>query len=154
VQLSIKSILQHFIDFREEVITRRTKYLLNRAREKSHLLLGFSVAVANLDPVIELIRASKDRNEAREQLLARAWNGSSVAEYIKLVEANADVISVDGQYRLSELQANAILDLRLHRLTGLEREKILKDLDDIAKDIQEYLDILGSRLRILTILKE
>lgn len=154
LQLSIKSILQHFIDFREEVITRRTKYLLHRAREKSHLLLGFSVAVANLDPVIELIRGSKDRNEAREHLLNRTWDGSSVAGYIKLVEANTDVVSIDGQYRLSELQANAILDLRLHRLTGLEREKILKDLDDIAKDIQEYLDILGSRQRVLNILKD
>ena len=154
LQLSLKSILQHFIDFREEVITRRTKYLLNKAREKSHLLLGFSIAVANLDPVIELIRASKDRAEAREQLLARAWDGSSVAAYIKLVEANTDVISIDGQYRFTEVQANAILDLRLHRLTGLEREKILKDLDDIAKDIQEYLDILGSRQRVLTILKD
>ncbi len=154
LQLSLKSILQHFIDFREEVITRRTKYLLNKAREKSHLLLGFSIAVANLDPVIELIRASKDRAEAREQLLARAWDGSSVAAYIKLVEANTDVISIDGQYRFTEVQANAILDLRLHRLTGLEREKILKDLDDIARDIQEYLDILGSRQRVLTILKD
>lgn len=154
LQLSIKSMLQHFIDFREEVITRRTKYLLNRAREKSHLLLGFSVAVANLDPVIELIRASKDRNEAKEQLLARTWNGSSVSAYIKLVEANIDAANVDNHYRLSELQANAILDLRLHRLTGLEREKILKDLDDIAKDIQEYLDILSSRQRILDILKD
>lgn len=154
LQLSIKSILQYFIDFREEVITRRTKYLLNRAREKSHLLLGFSIAVANLDPVIELIRGSKDRNEAKEQLLARAWNGESVAAYIKLVEANTDAVSIDGQYRLSELQANAILELRLHRLTGLEREKILKDLDDIAKDIQEYLDILSSRQRVLNILKE
>jgi DNA gyrase subunit A len=154
LQLSLKGILQHFIDFREEVITRRTKYLLQRAREKSHLLLGFSVAVANLDPVIELIRSSKDRNEAREQLMVRTWDGSSVAGYIKLVEVNTDVVSIDGKYRLSELQANAILDLRLHRLTGLEREKILKDLDDIAKDIQEYLAILGSRQRILNIMKD
>lgn len=154
LQLSLKGILQHFIDFREEVITRRTKYLLQRAREKSHLLLGFSVAVANLDPVIELIRSSKDRNEAREQLMGRTWDGSSVAGYIKLVEVNTDVVSIDGKYRLSELQANAILDLRLHRLTGLEREKILKDLDDIAKDIQEYLAILGSRQRILNIMKD
>jgi len=154
LQLSLIEMLQHFIDFREDVIIRRTKYLLGKAREKSHLLLGFSVAVANLDPVIELIRASKDRNEAKEQLLARTWNSASVESYVKLVETDTSALSGDGQYRLSELQANAVLDLRLHRLTGLEREKILKDLDDIAKDIQEYLDILGSRQRVLDILKE
>lgn len=154
LQLSLIEMLQHFIDFREEVIIRRTKYLLGKAREKSHLLLGFSIAVANLDPVIELIRASKDRNEAREKLLARTWNGASVEAYIKLIETDTSALGEDNQYRLSELQANAILDLRLHRLTGLEREKILKDLDDIAKDIQEYLDILGSRQRVLDILKE
>ncbi len=153
-QLSLKAMLQYFVDFREEVVNRRTKYLLARAREKSHVLLGFSVAVANLDPVIELIRAAKDRSDAREQLLSRTWDGSMVAGYIKLVEGNTDVVSIDGEYRLSEIQANAILDLRLHRLTGLEREKILRDLDDIAKDIQEYLDILASRERILLIIKE
>lgn len=154
LQLPLIAMLQHFIDFREEVIIRRTKHLLGKAREKSHLLLGFSVAVANLDPVIELIRGSKDRNEAREQLLARTWDGSMVEPYIKLVETDASALAGNGQYRLSELQANAILDLRLHRLTGLEREKILKDLDDIAKDIQEYLDILSSRQRVLDILKD
>lgn len=154
LQLSLIEMLQHFIDFREEVIIRRTKHLLGKAREKSHLLLGFSIAVANLDPVIELIRASKDRNEAKEQLLMRTWHSASVESYIKLIETDTSALSSDGQYRLSELQANAILDLRLHRLTGLEREKILKDLDDIAKDIQEYLDILGSRQRILDILKD
>jgi DNA gyrase subunit A len=153
-QLSLKAMLQYFVDFREEVVNRRTKYLLARAREKSHVLLGFSVAVANLDPVIELVRAAKDRSDAREQLLSRTWDGSMVAGYIKLVEGNTDVVSIDGEYRLSEIQANAILDLRLHRLTGLEREKILRDLDDIAKDIQEYLDILASRERILLIIKE
>lgn len=153
-QLSIKAMLQHFVDFREEVINRRTKYLLARAREKSHVLLGFSVAVANLDPVIELIRAAKDRNDAREQLLIRTWNSSSVSGYIKLIEGDTDAAISDSEYRLSEVQANAILDLRLHRLTGLEREKILKDLDDISKDIQEYLDILASRERILAIAKQ
>lgn len=153
-QLSLKAMLQHFIYFREEVINRRTKYLLARAREKSHVLLGFSVAVANLDPVIELIRAAKDRNDARDQLLNRSWDGSTVSGYIKLVEGDTDIVNIDTEYHLSEVQANAILDLRLHRLTGLEREKILKDLDDISKDIREYLDILASRERILTIAKQ
>lgn len=153
-QLSLKATLQHFIDFREEVITRRTKYLLRKAREKSHILLGFSVAVANLDPVIELIRAAKDRNDAKEQLMARTWNGSSIAKYIQLVEVANDVVVLGDDYRFSEIQANAILDLRLHRLTGLEREKIFKDLQDIANDIEEYLSILASRVRILSILKE
>jgi DNA gyrase subunit A len=153
-QLSLKATLQHFIDFREEVITRRTKYLLRKAREKSHVLLGFSVAVANLDPVIELIRAAKDRNDAKDQLMARTWNGSSIAKYIQLVEVATDVVNMSDDYRFTEIQANAILDLRLHRLTGLERDKILKDLQDIAADIEEYLSILASRVRILKILKE
>lgn len=154
LQLSLKAILQYFIEFREEVITRRTKFLLRKAREKSHILLGFSVAVANLDPVIELIRGAKDRNDAKEQLMSRLWNGSSIAKYIQLVEVGSDVSAAGDEYIFSEIQANAILDLRLHRLTGLERDKIFKDLQDIAADIEEYLSILASRVRILTILKE
>jgi DNA gyrase subunit A len=154
LQLSLKAILQYFIEFREEVITRRTKFLLRKAREKSHILLGFSVAVANLDPVIELIRGAKDRNDAKEQLMSRSWNGSSIAKYIQLVEVGSDVSAAGDEYIFSEIQANAILDLRLHRLTGLERDKIFKDLQDIAADIEEYLSILASRVRILTILKE
>lgn len=154
LQLSLKAILQYFIEFREEVITRRTKFLLRKAREKSHILLGFSVAVANLDPVIELIRGAQDRNDAKEKLMARSWNGSSIAKYIQLVEVGTDVAAIGDVYNFSEIQANAILDLRLHRLTGLERDKILKDLQDIAADIEEYLSILASRVRILTILKE
>lgn len=154
LQLPLKAILQHFIEFREEVITRRTKYLLRKAREKSHILLGFSVAVANLDPVIELIRGAKDRNDAKEQLMGRTWDGSAIAKYIQLVEVGADVAVIADEYNFTEIQANAILDLRLHRLTGLERDKIFKDLQDIAADIEEYLSILASRVRILTILKE
>lgn len=153
-QLTLKDFLSNFNEFREEVIIKRTRFELARAREKAHLLLGFSVAVSNLDPVIELIRSAKDRQEAKEELLKKTWNAESIAPMIQLVESTTDVIQISQNYKLTEVQANAILDLRLHRLTGLERDKILQDLKDITDQIQEYLDILASRERILTILKE
>ncbi|CAO5679734.1 MAG: DNA gyrase subunit A [Holosporales bacterium] len=153
-QLNLKAFLRHFIDFREEVIVRRTRFELARAREKAHVLLGFSVAVSNLDPVIELIRKAADRHDAKEQLLSRTWDASAIAPMIALVEAIDDVAGLAQSYKLSEAQANAILDLRLHRLTGLERDKILKDLEEITKQIAEYLAILASRARILQILKD
>ncbi len=154
VQLGLKPVLRYFVDFREEVVVRRTKYFLAKAREKAHVLLGFAVAVANLDAVITLIRASKDRQDAKDQLLSRSWDGSSISSYIQLVEVNTNVINATDAYVLSEVQANAILDLRLHRLTGLERDKILKDLDETAVAIKEYLAILASRERIFSIIKE
>lgn len=152
-QLNLKAFLRHFIDFREEVIVRRTRFELARAREKAHVLLGFSVAVSNLDPVIELIRKAADRHDAKEKLLSSTWDATAIAPMISLVEAIDDVSTIAQAYKLSEAQANAILDLRLHRLTGLERDKILKDLEDITAQIKEYLAILASRERILEILK-
>jgi DNA gyrase subunit A len=153
-QLTLKNFLTNFIEFREEVIVRRTRFELARAREKAHILLGFAVAVANLDPVIELIRSSMDRQDAREKLLATTWAASSIAPMIQLVEANVDSETLAQAYQLTEAQANAILDLRLHRITGMERDKILKDLEEIADKIKEYLEILASRARVLAILKE
>ncbi|MDP2193786.1 MAG: DNA gyrase subunit A, partial [Alphaproteobacteria bacterium] len=153
-QLNLKDFLVHFIQFREEVITRRTRFELARAREKAHILLGFAVAVANLDPVIALIRSAMDRQEARDKLLAQKWPATAIAPMIQLVEAGSDIQSHVDSYQLSEVQANAILDLRLHRLTGMERDKILEDLKEISDKIKEYLEILASRARILEILKQ
>ena len=153
-QLKLKDFLSNFNEFREEVITKRTKFELARAREKAHVLLGFSVAVSNLDPVIELIRAAKDRVDAREQLLEKSWNAEVIAPMISLVESATDVVNISKNYKLTEVQANAILDLRLHRLTGLERDKIIQDLKNVTDQIKEYLAILASRERVLEILKD
>lgn len=153
-QLSLKQILQHFLDFREDVILRRTRFELNKSREKAHVLVGFAIAVANIDEVIALIRKSSDRNQAKIGLMEREWSATSVSSLIKLVEYHADDVNLQqAKYNFSEAQAQAILDLRLHRLTGLEREKIQNELEEVAKQIQEYLLILGSRARILEILK-
>jgi len=149
-QLSLKQILAAFLDFREEVILRRTRFELSKAREKAHILLGFAVAVANIDPIIALIRAASDRVEAREQLMDRSWDATVIGPLLVLV----DEVSDSQTYKLTEAQAQAILDLRLHRLTGLERDKIKSDLEEIMAEIQEYLSILASRQRVLDILRD
>lgn len=152
-QMPLKQILQAFLEFREEVILRRTRFELAKAREKAHLFLGLAIAVANIDPIIELIRLAPDRQTAKEQLMAKAWSAETVLPLIALVDESGEDTTVDGKYRLSEAQAQAILDLRLHRLTGLERDKIAADLQELADAIQEYLSILGSRQRVLEILQ-
>ncbi|HEX6840339.1 MAG TPA: DNA topoisomerase (ATP-hydrolyzing), partial [Stellaceae bacterium] len=153
--LSLRDIIAAFIAFREEVVTKRTIYLLGKARERAHLLLGLAVAVANIDPVIELIRKAPDPAAARVQLMARSWPAETVAPLIALIEeAGRGGSQADGTYRLSEAQAKAILDLRLQRLTGLERDKIASELDDIVKEVKGYLEILGSRTRLLEVLRE
>ncbi|HJT06139.1 MAG TPA: DNA gyrase subunit A [Stellaceae bacterium] len=153
--MSLRDIIAAFVAFREEVVTKRTVYLLGKARERAHLLLGLAVAVANIDPVIELIRKAPDPAAARAQLMARSWPAETVAPLIALIEeAGRGGAQADGTYRLSEEQAKAILDLRLQRLTGLEREKIAAELDDIVKEVKGYLEILGSRTRLLDLLRE
>jgi len=154
VLLDLKAIIAAFIDFREEVITRRTAYELGKARDRAHLLVGLAIAVANIDEVIALIRAAKDPVEARTALMARDWPARSVEWLIKLIDEPDRAVSEDGTYRLSETQARGILELRLQRLTGLERDKIAGELEEIAKQIVEYLEILGSRERLLEILRE
>jgi DNA gyrase subunit A len=119
-QLPLKRILEAFLEFREEVILRRTRFELARAREKAHLFVGLAIAVANIDPIIALIRAASDRQVAKAQLMDRDWPAETVAPLISLVEPDREVIG--STYRLSDAQAQAILDLRLHRLTGLERD--------------------------------
>jgi DNA gyrase subunit A len=151
--LNLKDIIAAFVDFREIVITRRTKFELNKARERAHLLLGLVVAVTNLDEVVRIIRGSASPADARAALIAREWPIAEIAPYIKLVEAVEADIGGDS-YRLSELQVRAILELRLHRLTALGRDEIGKELSGLAVDIEEYLAILGDRVKLYAVLRE
>ena len=151
--LNLRDIIESFVRFREEVITRRTKFELNKARERAHLLLGLVVAVTNLDEVVRIIRGSASPAEARAALLARQWPVAEIAPYIKLVEAVETEVSGDS-YQLSELQVRAILELRLHRLTALGRDEIGKELAALAVDIEEYLAILGDRIKLYAVMRE
>src|SRR6185312_12488512 len=140
--------------FREEVISRRTKYLLGKARDRAHILVGLAIAVANIDEVIKLIRAAKDPNEAREALMARDWPATTAASLIELIDDPRHKVSPKGTARLSAEQAKAILDLRLQRLTALGRDEIKQELDKLAAEIADYLEILRSRARIQKIVKD
>ncbi len=152
MMMNVKDIIVAFIRFREEVITRRTVFELGKARERAHTLAGLAVAVANLDAVIKLIRNAKDPAAARQQLMETPWPALDVAPLIALIdEPGRDV--VDGNYKLSEAQAKAILDLRLHRLTGLERDKIAEELREVCKQIADYIAILNSKERLREILR-
>ena len=151
--LDLKRILEAFVGFREEVIRRRTEYDLGKARNRAHVLVGLAIAVANIDDVIALIRRAKDPNEARAELMERNWPAADVAPLIELIDDPGHRV-VDGRYKLSETQARAILELRLQRLTGLEREKIAEELNELAKEIELYLSILRSREKVLAIARE
>ncbi len=152
--MTLKDMLTAFVDFREEVIGRRTRFRLNKARDRAHVLVGLAIAVANIDEVIALIRSSADAATAREALMARDWPASDVAPLIALIDDPRHGLSPDGTYRLSDRQAQAILDLRLQRLTALGRDEIADELEKIAAEIREFLDILASRARIQTIIKD
>ncbi|MAP24365.1 MAG: DNA gyrase subunit A [Rickettsiales bacterium] len=149
--MGLLAMLRAFLAFREKVITRRTNFLLNKAREKAQIYLGLVVAVANIDEVIALIRAAKSPVEAKEQLMARAWAADSVASLIEMVEAQAPKQNI---YHLSEAQAKAILDLRLHRLTGLEQDKITEDLNQVLEEIRGCLDILQNRDKLVGVIRD
>src|SRR2546425_1598888 len=152
--MNLKDLLTSFVAFREEVISRRTKYLLGKARDRAHILVGLAIAVANIDEVIRLIRASKDANEAREALMARDWDAKSVEAMVTLIDDPRHKVTPSGTTKLSAEQAKAILDLRLQRLTALGRDEIKAELDKLADEIADYLDILRSRARIQTIVKD
>jgi DNA gyrase subunit A len=152
--MSLKDLLTVFIAFREEVVSRRTKYLLGKARDRAHVLVGLAIAVANIDEIIRLIRAAPDPNTAREQLMARDWPARDVEAMLTLIDDPRHRIAADGTYRLSAEQAKAILDLRLQRLTALGRDEIKDELDKLATEIADYLDILRSRARIQSIVKD
>lgn len=151
--MNLKEVIKAFINFREVVITRRTIYLLNKARDKSHILLGLRIAVNNIEEVIKIIRGATDPNSAKEQLMEKAWNASDIVSLIKLVDDKMN-ISEDGKCYLSEIQAKAILEMRLSRLTAMEKTKLENDLTELATEIAQHLEILGSRERLLSILKE
>jgi DNA gyrase subunit A len=152
--MNLKDMLRAFVAFREEVVSRRTKFLLNKARDRAHILVGLAIAVANIDEVIRIIRASPNPEAAREELMGREWPASTVASLIALIDDPRHRISAAGTARLSNEQARAILDLRLQRLTALGRDEIGAELDTLAAEITDYLDILRSRVRILTIVKD
>ncbi|WP_313530347.1 DNA gyrase subunit A [Shinella sp.] len=152
--MTLLDMLRAFVSFREEVVSRRTKYLLRKARDRAHVLVGLAIAVANIDEVIALIRRAPDPQTAREQLMERRWPAKDVDVLIKLIDDPRHRINEDLTYNLSEEQARAILELRLARLTALGRDEIDEELNKIGEEIKDYLDILSSRLRIMTIVKD
>jgi DNA gyrase subunit A len=152
--MNLRDIIRAFVAFREQVITRRTEYELGKAREKAHTLAGLAVAVANLDEMIALIRRAPDPVAARTEMMARDWPAADVAPLIALIDDPGQAVSAQGTYRLSEAQARAILDLRLHRLTGLERDRIAAELKEITDRITYYLEVLSNRDLLLRILRE
>ena len=157
-QLSLRDVIEAFIQFREEVIGRRSRFLLMKARERAHLLLGLVIAVSNLDEVVAIIRGSASPAEAREKLLARDWPVGDIAPYLKLVddaelEMEGEDLEGAHSYRLSEAQVRAILDLRLHRLTALGRDEIGEELKELAEKIADLLDILSNRARLVEVLR-
>lgn len=153
-QMTLLDILRAFVSFREEVVSRRTKYLLRRARERAHVLVGLAIAVANIDEIIALIRKASDPQIARAQLMEQRWLAVDIAPLIKLIDDPRHIIHEDNTYHLSEEQARAILELRLQRLTALGRDEIADELNKIGVDITDYLDILASRSRIMGIVKD
>ncbi|MFH1158543.1 MAG: DNA gyrase subunit A [Pseudomonadota bacterium] len=152
--MNLKDFIAAFVNFREEVITKRTIFELGKARERGHVLAGLAVAVANIDEVIAIIRKASDPNDAREKLTSRDWNVGDVAPLIKLIDDPQYPVSDKNTYRMSEIQARAILDLRLHRLTALERDKIGDELREVTGMIAEYLAILGSREKLMKLLRD
>jgi len=152
--MNLKEIIGAFVDFREDVIRRRTIFELGQARARAHILAGLAVAVANIDEVIEVIRAAPDPATARISLTGRSWPAADLAPLIALIDEPGRGVAEDGTYRLSEEQARAILDLRLQRLTGLEREKIADELREVTDRIADFLETLSDRVKLLGILRD
>ncbi|MFN3577350.1 MAG: DNA topoisomerase (ATP-hydrolyzing), partial [Tabrizicola sp.] len=153
-QLTLRDFLSHFITFREEVVARRTAFELRKARERSHILCGLAVAVSNVDEVVATIRASADPAEARDRLMTRRWPAHDIAAYIRLIDDPSHTVNEDGTYNLSEVQARAILDLRLQRLTAMGVKEVTDELEELAAKIKDFLDILSSRDRIMAIISD
>jgi DNA gyrase subunit A len=150
--MNIKEVLAAFVEFREKVIIQRTIFLLNKTRDRAHLLLGLTIAVSNIDEVIAIIKAAKDPNEAKTNLINKSWEASHIIDLIRLVDDNEN-LKEGGLFFFTEKQAKAILEMRLQRLTAMEKGKIEEDLTSLAAEIHEYLKILGSRDRLLEVLK-
>ena len=151
--VNLLDVLKIFIEFREEIVVRRTRFNLNKARDRAHLLIGLAIAVANIDEVVRIIKTSKDPGTAKTTLMTIDWAAEDIAPLIYLVN-DPNSIYVDGKCRLTEAQAQAILDLKMHRLTGLERTKISDELSSLAEQIKDFLDILSSKERVFGIIRE
>ena len=152
--LGLKEALATFIAFREDVVLRRSRYELGKARDRAHKFVGLAIAVANIDEVIRLIRESSDGPSARDALMAREWPIADVGALLALIDEPGNAVNAEGKVRLTETQAREILDLRLQRLTGLERAKIDSELGEVAKNIRELLNIIGSHIRRLEVMRE
>ncbi len=152
--MNLRELIAAFVAFREEVIVRRTRFLLAKARDRAHILVGLAIAVANIDEVIRLIRAAPEPQAAREALMARDWPAADVAPLIQLIDDPRHKTEASNTYRLSETQARAILDLRLQRLTALGRDEVAAEMKQLAAEIVEYLEILANRGRLMAILKD
>lgn len=153
-QLTLRDFLSYFISFREEVVARRTAFELRKARERSHVLCGLAVAVSNVDEIVATIRSSADPADARAKLMERRWPAHDIVEYIQLIDDPTHTVNDDGTYNLSEIQARAILELRLQRLTALGVKEVTDELQELAANIREYLEILRSRERIMAIISD
>ncbi len=153
-QLTLRRFLTSFLDFREEVVIRRTAFDLRKARDRSHILCGLAVAVSNVDEVVATIRSSADGAEARQKLMERRWPAASIESYLRLIDDPLSKMHDDGTYNLTEIQARAILDLRLQRLTQIGVKEVTDELEELAARIKEYLEILGSRERIMGIISD
>ncbi|MGL4235936.1 DNA gyrase subunit A [Tabrizicola sp.] len=153
-QLTLRDFLTYFISFREEVVAKRTAFELRKARERSHVLCGLAVAVSNVDEVVATIRTSADPTEARDRLMTRRWPAGEIIPFLKLIDDPSHPVNDDGTYNLSEVQARAILELRLQRLTALGVKEITDELEELAAKIKDYLEILSSRDRIMSIISD
>ncbi len=153
-QLTLRDFLSHFIQFREEVVARRTAFELRKARERSHVLCGLAVAVSNVDEVVATIRMSADAAEARTRLMERRWPAAEIADFIRLIDDPSHTMNEDGTYNLSMTQARAILDLRLQRLTQIGVREVTTELEELAGRIRDHLEILRSRARIMAIISD
>ena len=153
-QLTLRTFLTNFIAFREEVVARRTAFELRKARERSHILCGLAVTVSNVDEIVATIRASSDAAEAREKLMQRSWPANEIREYIALIDDPTHKINDDGSYNLSEAQVRAILELRLQRLTQIGVKEVTDELEALSFKIKDYLEILASRSKIMSIIAE
>ena len=152
-QLNLKDIISAFVKFREQVVTRRTNFLLRKARERAHVLAGLLVALNNIDEIIVVIRAAVDAAAARKALMERDWAAETVADFIAIIDDPGHSV-INGKYHLSEAQTRAILELRLQRLTGMERGKLVEETTDLSEKIHDYLNILQSRARLINVIKD
>ncbi|MFL2844282.1 MAG: DNA gyrase C-terminal beta-propeller domain-containing protein, partial [Alphaproteobacteria bacterium] len=152
--LNLKELLECFLDFREEVVTRRIKFLLNKARDRAHILVGLAIAVSNIDEIIKLIRSSKSPSDAKEKLMQKEWPAKEVKSLIELIDDPRHSLTKKGLCKFSDEQARAILELRLQRLTAIGKDDIENEMDELKKNIEDYLSTLKSKEKVIDIIKK